>query len=47
MQTLTENMKYYAYYLEAYTAVLGGMVGTYEIQEPQKTAACPGLPNTD
>ena len=34
MQTLTENMKYYAYYLEAYTAVLGGMVGTYEIQEP-------------
>ena len=34
MQALTENMKYYAYYLEAYTAVLGGMVGTYEIQEP-------------
>ena len=30
MQTLTENMKYYAYYLEAYTAVLGGMVGTYQ-----------------
>ena len=26
MQALTENMKYYAYYLEAYTAVLGGMV---------------------
>ena len=25
MQTLTENMKYYAYYLEAYTAVLGGL----------------------
>ena len=34
MQSLTENMKYYAYYLEAYTAVLGGMVGAYEIQEP-------------
>ena len=34
MESLTENMKYYAYYLEAYTAVLGGMVGTYEIQEP-------------
>lgn len=33
MASLTENMKYYAYYLEAYTAVLGGMVGTYEIQE--------------
>ena len=29
MQSLTENMKYYAYYLEAYTAVLGGMVGAY------------------
>ena len=34
MQSLTENMKYYGYYLEAYAAVLGGMVGTYEIQEP-------------
>ena len=34
METLTDSMKYYAYYLEAYTAVLGGMVGTYEIQEP-------------
>ncbi len=27
---LTEDMKYYAYYLEAYTAVLGGMVGAFE-----------------
>lgn len=34
MESLTDGMKYYAYYLEAYTAVLGGMVGTYEIQEP-------------
>ena len=34
MEALTDGMKYYAYYLEAYTAVLGGMVGTYEIQEP-------------
>lgn len=33
METLTEGMKYYPYYLEAYRAVLGGMVGTYEIQE--------------
>ena len=39
MQTLTENMKYYAYYLEAYTAVLGGMVGTYEIQEPAENGS--------
>lgn len=29
---LTKNMKYYAYYLEAYTAVLGGMVGEYEAE---------------
>lgn len=33
MDTLTDGMKYYSYYLEAYTAVLGGMVGTYEIEE--------------
>lgn len=30
---LTKDMKYYSYYLEAYTAVLGGMVGEYEIEE--------------
>lgn len=29
MEELTENMKYYAYYLEAYGAVLGGLVGEY------------------
>lgn len=34
MEELTKDMKYYNYYLEAYTAVLGGMVGTYEIQIP-------------
>jgi murein DD-endopeptidase MepM/ murein hydrolase activator NlpD len=27
-------LKYYAYYLEAYTAVLGGFVGPYEIEVP-------------
>lgn len=32
MEDLTKDMKYYEYYLEAYTAVLGGMVGEYEIQ---------------
>lgn len=32
IKELTEGMKYYDYYLEAYTAVLGGMVGEYEIQ---------------
>lgn len=29
---LTENMKYYSYYKEAYTAVLGGMVGEYQVE---------------
>ena len=30
--TLTEDMKYYSYYYEAYSAVLGGLVGEYEIE---------------
>ena len=38
MKELTKDMKYYPYYLEAYTAVLGGMVGTYEIQVPAENA---------
>lgn len=33
MTSLTKDMKYYKYYLEAYTAVLGGMVGEYRVQE--------------
>jgi len=32
METLTEDMKQYSYYEEAYTAVLGGLVGEYEIE---------------
>ncbi len=32
LEELTASMKYYDYYLEAYTAVLGGMVGSYEVQ---------------
>lgn len=32
IEDLTENMKYYGYYIEAYTAVLGGFVGEYMIQ---------------
>ena len=34
MDTLAEGLKYYPYYKEAYGAVLGGMVGLYEIQVP-------------
>lgn len=30
--SLTEGMKYYNYYYEAYSAILGGLVGEYEIQ---------------
>lgn len=29
----TKDMQHYGYFLEAYTAVLGGMVGEYEIQK--------------
>ncbi len=32
MEEITREMKYYDYYLEAYTAVLGGMVGDYEME---------------
>lgn len=38
MEELTADSKYYPYYLEAYEAVLGGMVGTYEIQIPASEA---------
>ncbi|MCM1135677.1 MAG: M23 family metallopeptidase [Clostridium sp.] len=33
MEKLTKDMKYYDYYYEAYKAVLGGMVGEYEIEQ--------------
>ena len=32
MEDLTKDMKYYSYYHDAYDAVLGGMVGEYEIE---------------
>ena len=38
MEEITVDMKYYNYYLEAYRAVLGGMVGTYRIEIPQSQA---------
>ena len=34
LEALTKDMKYFSYYKEAYGAVLGGMVGLYEIQVP-------------
>jgi murein DD-endopeptidase MepM/ murein hydrolase activator NlpD len=38
METLTQDMKYYDYYLEAYTAILSGLVGEYEIEVPDETS---------
>lgn len=34
VEELTRELKYYSYYREAYEAVLGGMVGEFEIQVP-------------
>lgn len=36
MESLTEDMENFDYFLEAYSAVLGGYVGEYEIQVPVK-----------
>lgn len=36
MESLTAGMKNYAYYNEAYTAVLGGLVGSYKINGEEK-----------
>lgn len=33
MEQLTQDMEYYGYYHEAYEAILGGMVGAYQIPE--------------
>lgn len=33
MEQLTKDMEYYDYYLEAYTAVLGGMVGEFSLED--------------
>lgn len=33
LKKATKDLKYFSYYKEAYTAVLGGFVGEYEIQE--------------
>lgn len=38
IESLTKDSKYYHYYFDAYTAVLGGMVGTYKIEVPDETA---------
>ena len=40
---LGENRKYYDYYLEAYTAVLGGMLGSFAIEKDGKWISQYGL----
>lgn len=34
LDEITKDMKYYTYYLEAYGAVLGGMVGEFQVEIP-------------
>ena len=36
MEYITADMKYYSYYLEAYTAILGEFVGEYAIESADK-----------
>lgn len=36
IEDITKDMKFYSYYLEAYTAVLGEFVGNYRIQVSDK-----------
>lgn len=36
MESLTEEMEHYSYYYEAYSAVLDGMIGEYEIEKQAK-----------
>lgn len=37
IESISANMKYYKYYYDAYSAVLGGMVGEYRIEVADKT----------
>lgn len=37
MEDLTKDLKHYSYYLEAYSAILDGFVGEYEIEEDDGT----------
>lgn len=37
LESLKSDLKYFDYYYEAYTAVLGGLVGEYKIQQKKET----------
>ncbi len=46
MEALTKDMKYYAYYREAYGAVLDGMVGQFQAEIPAEEAPASYLPSS-
>lgn len=46
LDELTKDLKYFPYYKEAYEAVLGGMVGYYEIEIPMSEAPSFALSDT-
>ncbi len=46
MEALTKDMKYYAYYREAYGAVLDGMVGQFQAEIPADEAPASYLPSS-
>ncbi len=41
LEEITKDMKYFSYYQEAYGAVLGGMVGVFDIQIPDEAGGAP------
>ncbi|MGN0373194.1 MAG: M23 family metallopeptidase [Enterocloster sp.] len=45
MEELTKELKYYSYYQEAYSAVLGGMVGEFQAEIPSSEAPAAYLPS--
>ncbi len=47
MADIASAMEYYPYYLEAYTAVLGGMVGMYQVEIPGSEAPEFALPKDE
>ena len=47
MADIASAMEYYPYYLEAYTAVLGGMVGEYQVEIPGSEAPEFALPKDE
>lgn len=47
VEDYTKNMKYFPYYREAYGAVLGGMVGEYQLEQPPGTESRPEKNETE